>query len=397
MITFVNPGLIDLRTLKAFGVSVKPAKENPLGQFGSGSKYALALLMRTGHKVNLYRGMDCYSFHTQKVSVRDKEFDFVYLRHPDGRDEELPFNTHTAFQWPVWQGFRELTSNALDENGSVHRGIYQPAPDQTAFTVEGAEIETAYDQRDSIFLPSKPLFESDDLEVHARQSEYVFFRGVRVNRLQQRSLYTYNLKRTVDGITEDRSLKSPNDLDFYLARLIAETTHEDFLEKVLVAPDTSFEHHLGSNWTVSPKDTFMSVYDRLRRNGEMMRLTSFANDAYKSVKRVLPLPAEVPLTKMQQMQLDRAIGFCEAAGWDVRAYPIRVIPYAHGGLIALAENGSIILTVKLFDQGVKALVSAILEEWVHLHYEYRDHTRELQTFLFDQLVSAKQEQLQQVL
>ena len=47
MIVFENPGEIDIRSISTFGVSVKEG-DNPIGFFGTGLKYAIVVLLRTG-------------------------------------------------------------------------------------------------------------------------------------------------------------------------------------------------------------------------------------------------------------------------------------------------------------------------------------------------------------
>lgn len=55
MILFQNPGEIDLLSIASFGVSVKEG-ENPIGFFGTGLKYAIAVLLRTGHRITVMTG-----------------------------------------------------------------------------------------------------------------------------------------------------------------------------------------------------------------------------------------------------------------------------------------------------------------------------------------------------
>ena len=54
---FANAGLIDLDVIRIMGVSVK-TKDNPIGYFGTGLKFALSTLLRSGHKVTLLRDIE---------------------------------------------------------------------------------------------------------------------------------------------------------------------------------------------------------------------------------------------------------------------------------------------------------------------------------------------------
>ncbi len=391
MIVFSTPGLIDLRAVRTFGLHAK-VNDNPHGFFGTGLKHALAILLRTGHEVTLYRGLEAYPFTTRQVDSRGKGFALAYMG-----DTELPFTLELGKTWEVWQAYRELHSNTLDEKGSTHQcASFGPTAERTTITVKGEGIETAHAVRDAIFLSSAPLHVADSIQIHSGRSSYGYYRGVRVRDLKAPSLFTYNLTNLLSGLTEDRTLKSETDLDFYATRAICASEDETLIEAAITAPQGTFEHDLAC-YASEASEAFFRVYARVRSAGRMVELTALANQLYLRLKKTLPLPPAIQLSRMQEKQLHRAVEFCVAAGWSVRDYPIEVIPHAHGGLLALAEDGKIVLTERLFDQGVKPLVSVLLEEWTHLKLGLRDETRALQTHLFDQLVSTKQELLGEVL
>ncbi len=389
MIVFRNPGLIDLRAVRTFGLNSKVTKD-PLGFFGTGLKHATAVLLRTGHSMTLWRGLEPYRFLTAKIDSRGKDFELVYMVGHDGK-HELPYTTELGKTWENWMAYRELHSNTLDEKGQICRlqEPYIPLADQTAFVVEGPGIEQAYDERDKTFLPSRPFLENEDIEVHHGASQRCYYRGVRVNDLQQTTLYTYNLKKVINGLTEDRTLKNIYDLEYYLERFVTQCENEDYLRAVLLAPSDRYEHHLSDSY-LQPSAAFLKVYEELRQQGNVIALTGIGNAVYKRIRKTLPLPPPVALTKVQQQQLDRAKVFCKKVGW-LRDYPIEVVPHTRDGMLALAENGKIILTTDLFSQGIKAVVHGILEETWHLEHGFKDLTRDFQTHLFRELINAKEE------
>ncbi len=332
------------------------------------------------------------------VTIRGKEFDSIVMRGPQGTEEEMPFNTHTGFQWDAEMAYRELHSNALDENGSTTRAdSYTPAPDTTAFVVEGDEIERAYNMRDSIFLSTTPEWSTQKMDIHRGGSQYAYYRGVRVFKLSHPSLFTYNLRQVNYGITEDRTLGNALDVDMAVTDAIATLDEPEYLHAVLIAPDTSYENRIHSWLADSPGDPFVAVYSALRSEGHVATLTSLANATYLRKHKTLPLPDPIQPTRLQQIQLDKAIGFCKRAGWDVDCYPIVIVPHAHGGLIALAQDNKIILTIRAFESGTQELAGTLLEEWIHLKTLLRDCTREMQTHLFRQLIVAKCEALGEAL
>ncbi len=398
MLLFRNKGLIDLRALKTFGWSAKEC-DNPIGFFGTGSRFALATLLRTDHKVTLYRGLDRHTFSVSTVTGRaDKSFDVVVMTGPDG-PVEMPFTLQLGKMWQVWQAYRELHSNVLDEGGETMvldranafvGSIYSPRADETAFVVEGDEIEKVHAKRDTIFLSTLSRgASSGGVAVHDGANLHAYYRGVRVADLRAPSLFTYNLIES-QNLTEDRTLDTFN-VDYAICKAIAASQDEAFLAKVLAPPQSAYESSLPAYAMSQPSEAFMTTYLKLCQSERMADISSFAASVYRAHRGVPPLPEPLKLNRIQQSQLDRAIGFCEKMGWAVREYPIVVIPRVTGGTLAVAKDGHIVLTEELFDIGTKKLCHALLEEWTHLKTGLHDETRSLQTHLFQQVLSLAEQ------
>ena len=62
LLLFENPGEIDPRLIGSFGVNVKDDPSTAFGFFGTGLKYALAILLRTGHEVTIQSGLTEHRF-----------------------------------------------------------------------------------------------------------------------------------------------------------------------------------------------------------------------------------------------------------------------------------------------------------------------------------------------
>jgi hypothetical protein len=395
MIVFENPGLLEIRAITVFGWHAKVVS-NPIGSFGTGNRYAIAVLLRTGHKVTLWRGLDHYEFSTKTVDARGgKEFNLVMMTGPDGT-VEMPYTTHLGKNWDTWMAFRELHSNVLDEKGTTYQATsFTPRAGHTAFVVEGNEIEQAYSERATIFLDTPVLASSDGIARHNGTSNYVYYRGVRVHKLEHPSIYTYNLLSHQD-LTEDRTLKDQSSPAYKLAAHIAHSGDEDYLRSVLIAEKNTFECEIPC-YSFDPSEAVVRVYTELRKAGHMAKMTFFATNLFSGGKRALPLPDPIELNAVQKKQLARAIEFCNKAGWPVQDYPIVVVPYATDGVLALAEAGQIILTQECFDLGIKTIVHALYEEYLHLKHGFKDHSREFQSFLFKQVIGAQEQILVEAL
>ena len=87
-IYFGNQGAMDLDVIRVMGVSVK-VKDNPIGFFGTGLKFAICTLLRSGHKVKLIiNGVEVYEFSVEDVTIRGETFQRIKMN-----DELLPFTT----------------------------------------------------------------------------------------------------------------------------------------------------------------------------------------------------------------------------------------------------------------------------------------------------------------
>jgi hypothetical protein len=124
MIVFQNKGEIDIRAIKTFGVNSKDNKESAIGYFGTGLKYAIAILLRAGATVSILTGGKMHRFSTEQTKIRNDHFDIVRMN-----DEELGFTTELGKEWELWMAFREIYSNMLDEDGEAKAVTFLPDPD----------------------------------------------------------------------------------------------------------------------------------------------------------------------------------------------------------------------------------------------------------------------------
>lgn len=220
---FANSGLIDLDVVRVMGVSVKTG-DNPIGYFGTGLKFALSTLLRTGHKVELRRGGEVLPVMARTATVRGKEVQRVFLG-----EEALAFTTDLGRNWQVWQAYRELHSNTLDEAGEV---TDQEVEADTVIAVEGDAIQREFANRDAIFLATKPIASNKFLEVHPGPTRSVFYRGVRAGTLPEEIMFSYNLLCPMT-LTEDRTFESQYTVQWKLSQLIPRIAHRGIHAQLL--------------------------------------------------------------------------------------------------------------------------------------------------------------------
>lgn len=383
MIVFRNKGLIDLAAVKTLGVSVKEA--GAIGYFGTGVKFAIATILRGGGSVTLFRGKQEHRFGTSTEEVRGQEFEIVTL---DG--QPLGFTTQLGRDWRPWMAFRELACNALDEGGRYYcdRDFGGPIEDdETVFLVHSEEFEDAYLNRGDIILETPPVYANDYIEIREGESDHIYYRGVRVGRLSRRCRHTYNILPKVE-LTEDRTLKYDFEAQSYLTLGLVQCDREDLIFPALSCGEDYIEHHLSFRERQSPSEAFLKVSAGLR--GRLDNIAN-ANPSAMALARTLKLstlgPQEsLPLHPVEQERFERAKAFLVSAGYDVGRYPITVVEDLGEGIYGLAKEDRIFIAKAAFQKGTKEVASTLLEEYVHLRTGFSDMTRQLQTWLFDELL-----------
>src|SRR3990172_10357377 len=128
-VSFKNSGKIDPRCITIIGVSVKET-ENPIGYFGTGLKYAIAIILREGGQITIWRGLERFDFNTVNIEIRGESMKLI---HMNGR--ELGFTTALGKHWKVWQAMREIYCNTVDENGISKEGEILPTEGTTTVCV----------------------------------------------------------------------------------------------------------------------------------------------------------------------------------------------------------------------------------------------------------------------
>lgn len=268
MIVFKNKGLIDLRAVSTFGVSVK-ATDNPIGFFGTGLKYALAVLLRNNQKVTIWRGNERFDFASRPTDFRGQNINMICMN-----DVEMGFTLELGKNWEMWMAFRELWCNTIDENGDIFQhkdqymdmSTYMPEDDTTLITVEGEKFEEIYRNRGEYILLTEPKIVSDEVDVHRGQGGSLFYKGVSVFKLPFPAGYNYNLKIPL-MLTEDRTLRYEYQARNAIASLVLESTDEEFIKEFITRGDGSYEHLIDfCNSGGDPEQTFLNVVGKLRED-----------------------------------------------------------------------------------------------------------------------------------
>lgn len=273
-IVFRTPGLIDLRAFTIMGMSSKPNVANPIGYFGTGLKYAMAVLVRLGCEPEVWIGRDRHVFVKSQDSFRGKDFETISIRSmrwglSRWRTTKLPFTTQYGRNWEPWMAFRELEANTRDEGGTTTHlesssSIVQGVDGDTKIVIDLPAFVDAYRERDNIFLPGAGRDGSATVEVLDGPSEHLYWRGMRVYKLGKPSRLTYNLISHMD-LTEDRTLQHEYYARSTIAQFVVSSNSDHVVENVLTAGSKFWEHGMEFNQYTAPGAAFKRVMERLPR------------------------------------------------------------------------------------------------------------------------------------
>lgn len=397
MLILRNKNELDIRAISTFGYSVK--ERGAIGFFGTGLKYAISIMLREGVGMTLITGGKTYTFSSkthQASRLVEGEAKVLELVCMNG--EELGFTTQLGQTWQLWQGFRELYCNCLDEDGTL-----TAAPDGTALAAEvdetvialtGPKIMDVYSHLSEYFRFGPPSYKTTSCWVTHHPARAIYYKGIRVKDDVKPSLLTYDIRGPLD-LTEDRTAKYSYQVQAYCSRAVTELEDEALITRLLLAPAGTFEADLTYDLAYHPGGPFVNVCQRLVQQG-IQGLNQWALQYVRKFTKAQQTFQPLQLTSLQQGQLTRAQALLSKAGYDIdfSVYPLHAVRELGQGILAEAKDGQIWLAEACFLQGTKVVAHALLEEAWHLQHGFKDETREFQTFLFRQVLSLV-EQLNQ--
>lgn len=289
-VVFETPGLIDMRAFTIIGAHAKPNSTNPIGFFGSGLKYVMAILVRLGAEPIVWIGEDKLTFSKKTSKFRGTDLETIKMTvlkagNKRATSYELPFTTRYGARWDVWMAFRELESNTRDEGGKTYtvdtRTYGDNRLDHERFdldeVVRGTENVTrividlpvfaeAAEKIDEVFLPrARRSAPGTILEAFEGESDKMYYRTMRAMDLKKPSIFTYNLIEE-QTLTEDRTLMHEYHVKQAVARWVLTAATADEVEAVLKADEDAWEHGLEFPGYVKPSAAFEEVM-RSRRRG----------------------------------------------------------------------------------------------------------------------------------
>lgn len=377
-VTFTTPGTIELAALTTFGISVKET-ENPIGFFGTGFKYAVAVILRCGGEVSVISNNKHHKFSLKTITVRNVAFKIVCLD-----DQHLAFTTELGKNWEPWMALRELYSNTLDEKGTHHFGQPTENTNCTHIVVSHCQaFDFAYAHRSQYFLETTPIDRIGYIDLHEGPSNFLYYRGIRVAELEYPSLYTYNLV-TPQELTEDRSLRYHYMAQNAVAISLVTSKNKNFIATAVTAPKQNYEYSLNPCSFYLPSPEFLKVLEDLRNGPQRDLIHPKWQTLYLASQPKTELISQPP-TAEQETMLEVAFQVAKALG--ISTHPVEISANLGTNILGLYRNNTIYIAETTFIKGQRTLTGTYLEELLHANYKFEDESRNLQNYLIDQLAA----------
>ena len=381
MIHFHNPGKLDIRAACTFGISVKE-HSNPIGFFGTGLKYAIAVILRHGCEIQIQSGEELFKFSSKQISFRGSPISLVTMN-----DQELGFTLDLGKTWDLWMAYRELWCNCRDEHGEVEEVAGPIDPNSTTITVSGGEFDLVHEARDSFILNSAPISEIAGVEVHLGKSKSIFYRGIKIMEVPDGllSLYTYNITAPLT-LTEDRTAKYSWEVENFIEKAIMQLELAAPIKDVLTARKGDWE--AGFNYDqhrwLKGSDQFVSTLHHLTTSqiGDMNQTALVWHKAQIQEKLE---PNGVSPSEAEMLVLRPAVDFWAKLGIQISA-PLFVSKNLGESILALAYQGNIYIAERTLREPFELIARMLAEEQFHISTGFGDCTRDMQHFLFETLV-----------
>ena len=128
-------GEIDPKSFTLIGASTKRGDEEKIGFFGSGLKYAMAVLLRQRVDFFIFSGVKKIEVETKSEEFRGQTFNQIYI---DG--EKTSMTMEMGIDWKPWYCIREIFCNAIDEGehkiSVIDENDLVPESNKTTFFIE---------------------------------------------------------------------------------------------------------------------------------------------------------------------------------------------------------------------------------------------------------------------
>ena len=389
-VIFENPGTLDPRALTIMGLNAKE-NTNPIGYFGTGFKYGIAIALREGCNILIQDGIGPDQVVKQvEQEFRSKKYMSLWLG-----DKELPFTTELGKNWVLWQAYREFKGNCDDEGGKIWVDTTIPIREnnKTRVIVSGDAFLKVHENRDKYFWDKAAAMMFDESNSRSLDNPgSLFYRGIKVGITIKETDYSYNIVDTELELSEDRTLTNWGEHQFTvrLNRSIISSEDETLIEEFVCSKDTDRFETLP---LILPDadSIFNKVVERIYATQPEKLQGRLVEQMRKRMGRKTSYPS-LPLTALDVKERDKALALIKPLGLDLNKVNITWKADLGENLLGCAIRNEVYIGKRCFDDGAKVIAATFIEEYIHAVDKISDYTRTFQDRVLRMLVNVLAEE-----
>lgn len=411
-----NTGTIDEKSLYLLGASTKREDSSKIGMFGSGNKYALAFLLRNEYEVSIFSGPNKIEIGFEEEVLGGKTFKSIVV---NGRNTGI--TTEFGKDWQLWQAIREIYCNAIDEGGYSMEYVSDVSPKdgETHFYIKTRpEVSNFFADYDSYFGDRKDvLFENKYGKILRKHNEKanIYRKGVKCFNSNKNSIFDYDFPEIL--IDENRLVMYSWNIEEYIWRLIYSCENKELIRLFIMNENDELLEKSISDWiNISPSyvsQEFKECISEMRlcnknmsgylEDEEKLTFTFLPGKIFNSIRGLLSennlgnrfkvagteLYAHFSLKELHDYNLKKAKDFFKECNYEEPiSWDMDFGIFDNSKILAFADivNMKMIISKRALEGGIQELISAIIEEHVHLKYKTSDETRAMQSALIEEMV-----------
>lgn len=420
--TITNDGEIDTTGLRLIGASTKRGDSTKIGFFGSGTKNAIAIMLRNNIPFKIYSGDRQVEITTRTVEFRGDQFQAISI---DGHD--TGYTTGMGVDWQSWMTVREFYSNAIDEGGcAVEYFLHEPQAPGPGKTLVAIYLnEHLYQFADNpgkyiIALGTEiPAWEVAGARFYRntrKGTSSIYRRGILIHESTDNAFFNVDLDQA--DIDESRVMKNPyqykrNVMPEQVAKIASpglilrlcekmefieekfmnwggstfnaawlEAIHDRYLVPAGMEADVDVPP--GENPLILPMDLIVALQEAFEK--KMKGYSLMNKNQRKTIERENITPKEERL-------LTAAVNFIINSEM-VMPYQIEIAEFTNKKIHGFAhfgdkpEDSKIVIARNTLQLGRREVVATILEEMTHLESGAADFTRHFQNALINKIIQA---------
>lgn len=408
---------IDPRAFTLMGASTKRQDSSKIGFFGSGNKYAIALLMRENTHFKIFSGKKEIKFRKKMVNFEGQRYEVIVI---NGKETSL--TTEMGPNWKDWFAVREFYSNALDE-GEASFNVsdkFEPKAGTTKIYIEKTKALSDFFSNIQKYILTTNVNKIASVETgygnvslikKMDKKNLVFYRkGIRIEERSEGCLYWYNFDRI--EINESRTTKHSHEPSERIASFFANTTDEQIIRNFIHSYHNKYEEHLYWQYV---GEKLSSSWEKVLRGKRVypQSIATISGDFEGKANSVI-LPDKLAKKISKEIPTITVVGFSDEAKYEILdktsqerelinscLIEMKKFGYPYNGKVIIAKfyeddvigrwdskNKAIVIARTHFPNSVDKLLNTMLEEYFHSKGQV-DGQRSFVTFLIQEIIYCK--------